>query len=53
MKCLQHGPEACVDRKILVEASEGLEKAQVTFLTSLVALHSSYQDLSSSDSFPR
>ncbi|KAM3398426.1 hypothetical protein P3S68_001941 [Capsicum galapagoense] len=28
MKCLQHGPEACVDRKILVEASEGLEKAQ-------------------------
>lgn len=28
MKCLQHGPEACVDRKILVETSEGLEKAQ-------------------------
>ncbi|KAK4708960.1 hypothetical protein R3W88_029885 [Solanum pinnatisectum] len=28
MTCLQHGPEVCVDRKILVEASEGLEKAQ-------------------------
>lgn len=28
MKCLQHVPEVCVDRKILVEASEGLEKAQ-------------------------
>lgn len=28
MTCLQHGPEVCVDRKILVEASEGFEKAQ-------------------------
>ncbi|KAK4356500.1 hypothetical protein RND71_025471 [Anisodus tanguticus] len=28
MKCLQNGPEACVDRKIFVEASEGFEKAQ-------------------------
>lgn len=29
MKCLQQGPEVCADRKILVEASEGLEKTQV------------------------
>lgn len=29
MKCLQAGPEACADRKILVEASEGLEKTRV------------------------
>ncbi|XP_016463895.1 uncharacterized protein LOC107786894 [Nicotiana tabacum] len=28
MKCLQQGPEVCADRKILVEASEGLEKTQ-------------------------
>ncbi|KAL9143189.1 hypothetical protein ABFS82_14G219800 [Erythranthe guttata] len=28
MKCLQVGPDVCVDRKILVEASEGLEKAE-------------------------
>ena len=36
MTCLQHGPEACADRKILVEASEGLEKAQVQLLTSVI-----------------
>lgn len=29
MKCLQSGSDVCVDRKLLVEASEGLEKAQV------------------------
>ncbi|KAG8370996.1 hypothetical protein BUALT_Bualt13G0041200 [Buddleja alternifolia] len=28
MKCLQAGPDVCVDRKLLVEASEGLEKAK-------------------------
>ncbi|KAK3029324.1 hypothetical protein RJ639_038422 [Escallonia herrerae] len=28
LKCLQSGNEACVDRKLLVEASEGLEKTQ-------------------------
>nr|GMD19264.1 tpr repeat-containing thioredoxin ttl1 [Ipomoea batatas] len=28
MKCLQEGSDTCVDRKLLVEASEGLEKAQ-------------------------
>ncbi|CAK9187687.1 unnamed protein product [Ilex paraguariensis] len=28
MKCLQSGPDVCVDRKLLLEASEGLEKAQ-------------------------
>nr|XP_043611364.1 uncharacterized protein LOC122582995 [Erigeron canadensis] len=28
MKCLQSGSDVCVDRKLLVEASEGLEKAQ-------------------------
>lgn len=28
MKCLQAGPDVCADRKILVEASEGLEKAK-------------------------
>ncbi|XP_057483978.1 uncharacterized protein LOC130770508 [Actinidia eriantha] len=28
MKCLQSGSEACVDRKLVLEASEGLEKAQ-------------------------
>ncbi|KAI3696681.1 hypothetical protein L6452_29158 [Arctium lappa] len=28
MKCLQSGNDVCVDRKLLVEASEGLEKAQ-------------------------
>lgn len=28
MKCLQPGSEACVDRKLVLEASEGLEKAQ-------------------------
>ncbi|KAG7555045.1 DnaJ domain [Arabidopsis suecica] len=27
-KCLQSGSEICVDRKIIVEASEGLQKAQ-------------------------
>ncbi|XP_022854759.1 uncharacterized protein LOC111376064 isoform X2 [Olea europaea var. sylvestris] len=27
-KCLQAGPEVCVDRKLLIEASEGLEKVQ-------------------------
>lgn len=27
-RCLQSGSDVCVDRKILVEASEGLEKAQ-------------------------
>lgn len=30
-KCLQSGSEICVDRKIIVEASEGLQKAQVEF----------------------
>ncbi|XP_024984367.1 uncharacterized protein LOC112520288 isoform X1 [Cynara cardunculus var. scolymus] len=29
MKCLQSGNDVCVDRKLLVEASEGLEKAQI------------------------
>lgn len=29
MKCLQTGPEVSIDRKLLVEASEGLEKAKV------------------------
>lgn len=29
MKCLQEGSDTCVDRKLLVEASEGLEKVQV------------------------
>lgn len=28
MKCLQAGPDVCADRKLLVEASEGLEKAK-------------------------
>ncbi|GER46030.1 DNAJ heat shock N-terminal domain-containing protein [Striga asiatica] len=28
MKCLQEGPDVCVDRKLLIEASEGLEKAK-------------------------
>ncbi|CAI9768623.1 unnamed protein product [Fraxinus pennsylvanica] len=28
MKCLQAGPEVCVDRKLIIEASEGLQKAQ-------------------------
>lgn len=28
MKCLQ-GPDACADRKLLVEASVGVEKAKV------------------------
>ncbi|MFS7896437.1 putative tetratricopeptide-like helical domain superfamily [Helianthus anomalus] len=28
MKCLQSGSDVCVDRKLLVDASEGLEKAQ-------------------------
>ncbi|XP_047330125.1 uncharacterized protein LOC124933733 [Impatiens glandulifera] len=28
MKCLQPGTDACVDRKLVLEASEGLEKAQ-------------------------
>lgn len=28
-KCLQSGSDICVDRKITVEASEGLQKAQV------------------------
>ncbi|KAK1426009.1 hypothetical protein QVD17_14676 [Tagetes erecta] len=28
MKCLQSGRDICVDRKLLVDASEGLEKAQ-------------------------
>ncbi|KAK9068414.1 hypothetical protein SSX86_012527 [Deinandra increscens subsp. villosa] len=28
MKCLQSGNDVCVDRKLLVDASEGLEKAQ-------------------------
>ncbi|KAI3461136.1 hypothetical protein Pfo_017799 [Paulownia fortunei] len=28
MKCLQAGPDVCVDRKLLIEASEGLEKAK-------------------------
>nr|XP_027123846.1 dnaJ homolog subfamily C member 7-like [Coffea arabica] len=28
MKCLQAGSDVCADRKLLVEASEGLEKAQ-------------------------
>ncbi|PSR90167.1 DnaJ subfamily C member like [Actinidia chinensis var. chinensis] len=28
MKCLQSGSEACMDRKLVLEASEGLEKAQ-------------------------
>ncbi|XP_051143144.1 uncharacterized protein LOC127259674 isoform X2 [Andrographis paniculata] len=28
MKCLQAGPEVCVDRKLLVEASEGLENTK-------------------------
>ncbi|PWA86756.1 heat shock protein [Artemisia annua] len=28
MKCLQSGSDVCMDRKLLVEASEGLEKAQ-------------------------
>ncbi|CAA0815297.1 Heat shock protein DnaJ with tetratricopeptide repeat [Striga hermonthica] len=27
-KCLQGGPDVCVDRKLLIEASEGLEKAK-------------------------
>ncbi|KAK6144065.1 hypothetical protein DH2020_020885 [Rehmannia glutinosa] len=27
-KCLQAGPDVCVDRKLLIEASEGLEKAK-------------------------
>ncbi|XP_047970915.1 uncharacterized protein LOC125214080 [Salvia hispanica] len=27
-KCLQAGPDVCADRKLLVEASEGLEKAK-------------------------
>jgi DnaJ family protein C protein 7 len=31
-KCLQFGIDACVDRKISVEASDGLQKAQVIFL---------------------
>jgi DnaJ family protein C protein 7 len=30
-KCLQSGSDICVDRKIIVEASEGLQKAQVEF----------------------
>lgn len=30
-KCLQSGSDICVDRKIIVEASEGLQKAQVNF----------------------
>lgn len=29
MNCLQAGADACADRKLLVEASEGLEKAKV------------------------
>lgn len=28
-RCLQSGSEICVDRKIVVEASDGLQKAQV------------------------
>lgn len=28
MKCLQAGSDVCADRKLLIEASEGLEKAQ-------------------------
>ncbi|KAD3337673.1 hypothetical protein E3N88_33193 [Mikania micrantha] len=28
MKCLQSGSDVCMDRKLLVDASEGLEKAQ-------------------------
>ncbi|KAI8526133.1 hypothetical protein RHMOL_Rhmol13G0285100 [Rhododendron molle] len=28
MKCLQSGSEACMDRKLVLEASEGLDKAQ-------------------------
>ncbi|KAI3677220.1 hypothetical protein L1987_86843 [Smallanthus sonchifolius] len=28
MKCLQSGGDICIDRKLLVDASEGLEKAQ-------------------------
>ncbi|CAI9106177.1 OLC1v1005260C2 [Oldenlandia corymbosa var. corymbosa] len=35
MKCLQAGSDICVDRKLLVEASEGLERAQK--LSELVA----------------
>ncbi|KAL0418477.1 UNVERIFIED_CONTAM: Ubiquitin carboxyl-terminal hydrolase 24 [Sesamum radiatum] len=29
MKCLQGGSDVCVDRKLMVEASEGLEKAKL------------------------
>ncbi|KAK3023199.1 hypothetical protein RJ639_043664 [Escallonia herrerae] len=38
LKCLQSGNEACVDRKLLVEASEGLEKTQATIF------HSAYYE---------
>lgn len=31
-KCLQPGSDVCVDRKIMVEASEGVQKAQVNLL---------------------
>ncbi|KAK6925573.1 DnaJ domain [Dillenia turbinata] len=32
-KCLRSGSDVCVDRKIVVEASAGLQKAQVTLAT--------------------